>query len=419
MGKFRRNGPGISGLATIIAVIFIGVLFLSSCGGETGPEPDLVMWTGMGGEELEVLKDLTREFNEETGLYVSIINVPFNELKIKYQIAAPAGQGPDLITGPQDWIGFLATADLIDSLGPTEFTAKQQAMFNPVALENMRYNGQIYGMPFFLETLAIIYNPDLVEYEPQSMEELLQVASEFNDPDEGKYGFFFEITNFYFSWPFIAGYGGEIFGTTGGKLDVTEIKLNSPQTVEAMRFLASFKDRYELIPEGATTDMMNGIFFNRNMMFCLNGPWMLGELKKQNLSYDVMPLPPLPNGKMPRPFVGVQGILLNKNTRNRSLAVKFMHYLNKPENQKRLCLAAGRIPSRRDTLELIQNEDAILKYAKAAEYGTPLPNHPAMNAVWEPMNEALTHIVNEGKDPEEVLSRQVKRIKEDIKLMME
>ncbi len=403
-------------------ILSISILFLFimiSCGGESGPTPDVVVWTGMGGEELKALKQIANKFNEKNGVYVSIVNVPFNELKIKYQIAAPAGQGPDLLTGPQDWIGALATADLIDPLKPTEFTQEQQQMYNPVGIDNMKYNGKIYGIPFFLETIAIIYNTDLVTSPPQTMEELLQEASLYNDPDHGRYGFFFEITNLYFAWPFLSAYGVKIFGEKDGKLDVNQILLDSPEAIEATRYLAEFKRKYHLIPQGATTDMMNGIFYNKEMMFCLNGPWMLGDLKKQDIPFDVMPIPPLADGRKPHPFVGVQGIFLNKMAKNRPLAVKFMHFVNEPENQKMLCLASGRIPSRYDTLDLIQDEPAILKFAKAAEDGTPMPNHPAINAVWGPMSEALTLIINEGKDPSTVLPITVKRIKNDIRTMME
>ncbi|MFP4497306.1 MAG: extracellular solute-binding protein [Vulcanimicrobiota bacterium] len=404
---------------SILLLLSFGSFFITSCGGDPGPQPDLAMWTGMGGEELIALKEITERFNSESGLYVSVINVPFNELRIKYQIAAPAGQGPDLLSGPQDWIGALATADLITPLSQVEFTPEQRNKYNPIGLENMTYNREIYGIPFFLETIAVIYNTDIIKVPPETMDQLIQDAVTYNDRDQNKYGFFFEVNNMYFAWPFLAGYGAEIFAEKDGKLQVDKVLLNSPETIEGLRLLSGLKNKYDIIPSGATTDMMNGIFYERNMPFCLNGPWMLGEIKKKEIPFDVMPLPVLPNGQPPRPFVGVQGIMLNKQAKNRDLAVRFMHFLNRPENQKILCLAAGRIPSRYDTLEELHEFEAIHKFAKAAELGTPMPNHPAMNAVWTPMNEALTLIINDGIDPEKVLPEQVKRIEEDIRLMME
>jgi len=407
-------------LVLLFLIIFCSVVFVSSCGGDEGPGPnDIVVWEGMSDKEFTALRSVTEQFKTETGQSVYIIKVPFSELKIKYQIAAPAGQGPDLIIGPQDWIGFFATADLISPLNKSEFSDEQQGSYNPIALQNVSYDRKIYGVPMSMETIAIIYNKKLVPSEPQSMEELLQVASEFDNKDKKQYGFFFEVTNLYYAWPFLAGYGAEIFGETNGKLDQNKVLLNSPQTIEGIKFLLEMKTKYDLIPKGATNDMMNGIFFEKNMPFCLNGPWMLEDVKKQGIDFNVIPIPVLPNGMRPKPFVGVWAVMLNKQVRNRTKAVQLIHYLNKPENQKIICEAGGRIPSRYDALELIDDKDMTHKFAEAAKYGSPMPNHPAMHAVWEPMNNALTLIINEGKAPDQIMKMTVDRINEDIKIMME
>ena len=111
--------------------------------------------------------------------------------------------------------------------------------------------------------------------------------------------------------------------------------------------------------------------------------------------------------------------MLNKLTKHRQMAIDFIKFVNRPENQKKLCLASGRIPSRYDTLDQLKDQEAIQKFAKAAEYGMPMPNHPVLNAVWGPMGETLKMVIEDGKDPAEVLPIEVKRIQNDIKVMME
>ena len=64
-------------------------------------------------------------------------------------------------------------------------------------------------------------------------------------------------------------------------MDINKVLLDSPETLAGLKYLADFKKKYNLIPNGSSTDMMNGIFYNNNLMYCLNGPWMLGELKKK------------------------------------------------------------------------------------------------------------------------------------------
>ncbi len=405
-------------VAVIMLTLAVLVL-LTSCQGDTGPQPDLVIWTGVGDQELLVLRQITEEFNSVTGRRVVIVKVPFNELKIKYQIAAPAGQGPDLMIGPQDWIGAMATADIIEPLRPDEFTQEQRDSYNPKSLESMYYQGRMYGLPMLMETLAIIYDRDMVPVPPETMEDLIQQALEYKGRGRDRFGFFFEATNSYFAWPYLSGYGARIFGTTNNEIDVNKIELNSPETVEGIRFLKDLKTRHDLLPNGATTDMMSGIFMDGLMPFCLNGPWMMGDLREKNINFGVMPIPPLSNGQHPQPFFGVQGVIMNKLVNNRKLAVEFMHHLNLPENQKKMCLASGRIPTRYDTLELIADQQAILQFARAVDYSTPMPNHPAINAVWEPLNEVLQLVIVQGKEPEDVLPGAVERIREDIRIMME
>lgn len=396
------------------------LLFLTSCQGKKEPEADLVLWSGFDNvDEFNVLKTRAETFGKANNLKILVIKVPFQELKIKYQVAAPAGQGPDLITGPQDWIGAFAVAELIMPLTNAEFPQEQKEAYNKVSLEAMTYNDEIYGLPFSMETLAIIYNKKLVDHEPRTMDELLEMAEKFNDTPKGKYGFFFETGNLYFSWAYLSGFGAKIFGEVNGKLDVNQVLLDSPETLAGIQYLSDMRNKYKLIPDGATTDMMNGIFYNDNMLFCMNGPWMLGDLHKRKMDFGVMPLPPLPSGMRPSPFVGVQGVMLNKKCKNRDAAVRFMHFLNEPDAQKAICLSGFRIPARKDVLELISDQKDILKFAEAATYGTPMPNHPAMEQVWEPMGQLLKLVVIDKKNAAEVLKIQVLRIKENIQIMME
>ena len=138
--------------------------------------------------------------------------IPFVELRVKFQIAAPAGQGPDIITGPQDWIGAFAAADLIDNLKENEFSPQELKQYNQVGLQNLIYEGKLYGIPSQIETIVVMGNKALMKSEPATMDELLAQAAAFNGSCPGKYGFFYDVNNLYFSWPILAGFGSQISG---------------------------------------------------------------------------------------------------------------------------------------------------------------------------------------------------------------
>ncbi|MCD4782529.1 MAG: maltose ABC transporter substrate-binding protein [Candidatus Eremiobacteraeota bacterium] len=409
----------IKAITSVVLFSFIFLFLAASCLRSKEPPPDIVLWTSFGDQELEIVKQIADKFGKKKNKKILVVKVPFNELDIKFQIASPAGQGPDLIIGPHDWVGAFVTAELLSPITESEVSQDQKSKFNQMGIECMTYDSKLYGIPIFLETIAIIYNKKLVQKKPETMEELLETATAFNDPGKDQYGFFYEITNFYYSWPFFSAFGTKIFGETDGKIDVNKILVNSPETIDALNFISKLKNQDKLIPDGATTDMMQSKFFDQRLQFCLNGPWMLGDLKKRGIDFEIIPIPPMKDGRIPKPFVGVQGMMLNAQSKNRGLAIEFMMYLNNPDNQRELSLASGRIPSCKETLVLLKDQENIVKFARAAEVGTPMPTHPAARQVWGPMSEALQLTIIDGKNPEEVMKFQVQRIKKDIKFMME
>lgn len=370
--------------------------------------------------EIKVLREIAAEFEKETALTVRVEEVPYGEFRVKYQTAAPAGLGPDLITGPQDWIGPMVIAQLIDNLTPSDISTDELKAYNEISLKCLTFDGNLYGLPFFLETIALIYNKDLVKKLPKTMEEVCQIAKEITEnaekTGEKKYGIAFEMDNFYFAWPFLSGFGAYIFNDKTGVIDPEDIGLSNDGAITACRYLQKIKD---LSPGGVNTDMANGLFKEGKIAFIINGPWVVNDYKLAGVPLGVIPLPKLPNGEYPHPFVGVQGIMLNKKATHRDNAIKFMKYLNRPENQEKLYNASGRIPSRMDVLEKVMNDGEIKQFAYAAKLGFAMPNHPAINAVWEPMHQALKLILFDKEDPAVVLPQTVKNIKKDIKIMME
>ena len=96
----------------------------AACGPDAGQADAVRLWTGLDAE-FPVIQKVVADFQRQTGLRVEMLKVPFEQLRNKFLIAAPAGLGPDLVIGPQDWVGVLATAEQLEPLpeevlpGPT------------------------------------------------------------------------------------------------------------------------------------------------------------------------------------------------------------------------------------------------------------------------------------------------------------
>ena len=449
-----------------VAILLLALAAVSCAGSRDSSEKELVLWTDM--TETESLRAAAERFRQREGWKVRIVRVPFEELKPKYQTAAPVNKGPDVITGPHDWVGNFAVAGLIDEV---PLGREERSEYLEVPLQALSFGGRLCGLPISIEAAGLIYNKEFVKKAPETMDDLIKISMKANegaledaledfrgtvyeqyldlDACKGKKlnGFLYEVEDFYFTWAFFGGYGAYIFRDTPNGLDPNDNGMASPEALKAMNFICDLNTKYHLIPPGMSKDIANARFMDSSLLFTFNGPWALADYKKRNINCGFSPLPKLDNGVNPKVFVGVQGIYLNKRSRNKDMAVKFMKEICGKEGEVSIYLEGGRIPSRMDAqedprlayvasfrpdsdagrfstfayaadLELKENE--ILKGVLAsAAIGTPMPNIPEMNTVWQPMKESIQLIFRGKADAAESLREASDRIRKDVKGMMD
>lgn len=375
------------------------------------------LWTGMADTEFPVLQKVVRDIEARTGLEVQLLKVPFEQLRNKFLIAAPADLGPDLLIGPQDWVGVLATAGLLE---PLPVSHRPGSDFFPVAVEAMTFQGEIYASPVFMECPALFRNPELMPQAPATMTELVERSVALDREGNGIRGFYFDLENLYFNWAFFSAQGAYIFGQENGRTDPYDVGLDTEGATRAAEFLRDLRLEYKLIRPGATTDIAKSLYLDRKAATIINGPWFLGDVRSSQVPYVIEPLPPMPDGSVPKPFVTVHGVMLNKAAGQREKALQLLSELMKDESLVPLSEASGRPPARRSALAAAGRNPDIAAFAKLAEAGTPMPNHPAMQAVWEPMRQTMEIVTNNaGVDAQAALRETKERIVAKIRQMME
>lgn len=396
------------------------ILLLASC--SKPPDPNrVVLWTAFEGKELAELKQLVNEFEQESSLHVQVLKVPFDALQKKFLVAGPADQGPDLLIGPQDWLGVFATAGLLEPVPETVLSSERRADFIPVAIEAVTFEGKVYAVPLLLDCIALLRNTELAPQAPTSLEELVSQAQSVQQGSVR--GFYYELNNFYFSWPFLAAHGAHLFHTEGGHLDPFQLGLDEPAAVNGMQFLADLRGKYNLIPLGATNDLAKSLFLDKKLAMTLAGPWMMDSVREAQIPYVVEPIPPTADGGVAAPFVGATGLMQSAGSRNPSGGEALYKFLTRTDSIYRLALAAGRAPADKNALEKASQQPVvgrdIMAFARIAEQGTPMPSHPAMNAVWEPMEQAIDLVSSGQVEPAHQMEQTEKRIVTKIRFMME
>ena len=89
---------------------------------------------------------------------VTLVQKNFEDLRNDFIAQVPTGEGPDITVGAHDWLGALVAAGVVDTID----LGDKASEFEQVALDAMTYDGQLYAMPYSLETIALVQNVDLV-----------------------------------------------------------------------------------------------------------------------------------------------------------------------------------------------------------------------------------------------------------------
>lgn len=369
----------------------------------------LVIWESQG-PETDFLNAVKDEFTKETGIEIEVVGIDQLSQSAKLALDGPAGKGADIVVWPHDRLG---QAVLEGTLSPIELTQEELSVYTESTLDAMNVNGQLYGVPYSMETVALIYNKDKLPIVPNSMDALFSIAKELTSDDE--YGFLYDIGNFYFSYGFLAGYGGYVFKQTENGLDTEDIGLGNEGAVQGGELIKRFRTE-GLIPEGTDYAVTDGLFKEGKVAAIINGPWAFAEYKKAGVNYGIAPLPKLSNGKYPQTFIGVKGYYISAFSENKEAAKKFILWLTNKENAWKHYEMNSIIPTHKEVMameEFKTNKD-FLAFATQASRGVPMPNVPEMGQVWDPMGSALTYILNGEASPEMALEMTVEAIAENI-----
>ncbi len=369
----------------------------------------IVIWCSE--KQVDILQRLGEEYKAKTGIDVEVQQMDFGSIKPKFLNAAQAGNGPDIIVGPHDWVGELVVNGLLEPIS----VLPEKDEYYKTALDAFTFNGKLYGVPYAMEAVALIYNKDYVENLPKSMEDLIKMAKDIDKEYEGEVrGFIYDVTNFYFSAPFIFGYGGYVFKRTPNGLDVHDIGLDNEGAIKGAKLIKRFFDEGILQP-GDNYNIMDSLFKEGSAAMIINGPWAVKAYKEAGIDYGVAPIPDLEPGKRAKPFVGVQGFMVNAKSHNKIAALDFLlNFMAKKDIFYKLYLADPRLPSRKDVLSMVKDNPDIVGFTESASSGIPMPNVPEMAAVWGAMGDALNLIVNGKATPEEAMKNAVEKIKSQI-----
>jgi arabinogalactan oligomer/maltooligosaccharide transport system substrate-binding protein len=310
---------------------------------------------------------------------INVLQIPFDQIFNKYQTEVAAGGGPDMFVAPNDDLGNWVRSDMVMALDD-KLAGKLDAV-SQTGVEGMKVDGKLYGVPESAKAVALYYNKSMVENPPKTTDELLQMVK-----DGKKLQLFLGAYHMF-----------GLTGAFGGKLMDENGKCIADQGgwAEAMQYVLDLKNAGAIVTADyaqAETPFRQG----QAAMF-LNGPWALGDYKKDlGDNLGVIMLPAGPGGDAASPLNGIDGFYVNPNSQNPDGAVNLALFLTGKDSAQIYTDKAGHVPIRSD----VKAADPLVgAFAEASASGFPRPQSEEFGQFWTPFGDAWTKVVEGASTP--------------------
>lgn len=362
----------------------------------------LVIWYSVEGAK--GMAKLGEEFTKATGVPVSV-EAP-EDTPAKFQQAAGAGKGPDILIWAHDRAGEWISGGLLTPVTPSK---KIQDDIDPLAWKAWTIGGKVWGYPYVVEAVSLVYNKALVKTPPKSFDEVMALDKQLSA--QGKKAILWDYKNTYFTFPLLAAGGGYPFkAKSDGTYDPNDTGVNNAGAVAGAELLNKLL-REKYMPTGSGYAEMEGGMAQGKVAMMINGPWSWDNLRKAKVDFGVAKIPTV-NGKKAVPFVGVKGVMINKASPNRDLAVEFIeNYLLTVKGLKTINQAEPiGAPASKAYFAELKADPNIAATMASVQDGVPMPNNPEMGRFWSAMEASLTNVMEARQSPKEALDAAAKRI---------
>lgn len=292
--------------------------------------------------------------------------------------ALQSGAAPEVIDVQHAWINGYAQNDLVL---PVDDVLKDRDDYIPAALDYATWNNKLWGIPYRIETHAIIYNKGAFKdagldpnKPPQTWDELVAAAKALSKGKMSGFGITGggEMGNTIFrSLPFIWMNGGDMISADGKKALV-----NQPAAVAAVKFYTDFFKNKQAPASTLENDgtALRRLFIAETVAAYQSGQFDIASIKKENPKIDIGVMQiPHPADKKTAALLGGWSFVIPKSAKNPTDAKKLVGFLAEAENQGAL---TDTFPARKSAMSLPRFSDPILTvFKEMLPYGRAVPNN--------------------------------------------
>ena len=367
----RLGGAGLAGAALRGA---------AGCGGGKEGSGATTITLAFTPDEAGGLKKLIEGFNRQNRgeIQVKWRQMPVLSADYFEQIQAELQSGKstvDVIGGDVIWSAQFAASGWILDLSD-RFTSSMQQDYLEGPLGSVRYQGKVWGVPWFTDAGMFYYRKDLLEESgfsepPETWTAMKEMAQKVRQDSGTRYGFVFQGSQ---------DEGGvvdaleHVWNAGGDVLDGERVIIDSPEAAQGLTL------RRSMILDGIapqatgdyTTQESQATFTNGDVVFMRNWPFVYGLLSDPETSQvkpdqvDIVQLPVADEGDQSFSGLGGWNFMVNATSEEKLDQIwTFVEYMSAPEQQRTFALESARLP----TLSSLYEDEEVLDRLPVAELG--------------------------------------------------
>ena len=272
-------------------------------------------------------------------------------------------------------------------------------------------DGKIYGVPVSIEVNCMLYNKDLVSTPATSLEEIMQGAETFNDPENNRFNLLCNIGDGYNEFPFLSNQGYQIFGSDGK--DDSDPGFDTQEFENGLQLLSTLQKSMPV----SSTDLNNksslkANFMEGNVAYYITGPWDIQQIKDSGVNFGITTLPTYQE-KLLKPFAGVQCAFVSSFTKYPIASELLASFLISEEGAEILYDQSSGITTLKDINQVkgLSEDEYLSVFVKQFENSVPIPSQKRMSYIWSVLPDISRAVFDGQLTPAEGRSKAVENWK--------
>lgn len=347
--------------------------------------------SGSTGNDLAIMQELMKPWEEETGNTVTVVPMPSSTTDqfAQYRLWLAAGNPDvdvymtDVIWAPQLSDQFLDLTEAFSDVVKDHF---------PSIVESQTVDGKLVALPLFTDAPALYYRKDLLDKygatPPKTWEELTQTAQMVQDKEReagsaDMWGYVWQgnayegLTCDALEWVKSSG-GGQIIDADG------TVTINNENAVKALETAKGWVGT--ISPPGVLSyqeEESRGVWQTGNAVFMRNWPYAYalgnGDDSPIKGKFDVAPLPSGGGDNASAATLGGWNVAVSRYSPNPEAATSLVKYMASAEFQKGFAIKASHLPtiiSLYDDQEIAEAQPLIPQWKDIFLNAVPRPSAP-------------------------------------------